>query len=59
VEDAVTSEGMGTGCTRAGEGMLAALGALNGAAVRFEHARQRPKASDNFRRRHHQAPKLP
>ena len=42
VEDAVAGEGMGTGCTRAGERMLAALGALNGAAVRFEHARQVP-----------------
>ena len=42
VEDAVAGEGMGTGCTRAGERMLAALGALDGAAVRFEHARQVP-----------------
>ena len=42
VEDAVAGEGMGTGCTRAGERMLAAVGALDGAAVRFEHARDVP-----------------
>lgn len=33
---------MGTACTRSGERMLASLGALNGAAVRFEHARHVP-----------------
>lgn len=42
VEDAAAGEGMGTGCTRAGERVLAALGALDGAAVRFEHARHVP-----------------
>jgi hypothetical protein len=42
VADAVAAEGMGTGCTRAGERLLAALGALDGAVARFEHARQVP-----------------
>lgn len=42
VEDAVAGEGMGTGCTRAGERLLAALGVLDGVAARFEHARHVP-----------------
>jgi len=42
VEDAVAGAGMGTGCTRSGERMLAALGALDGVAARFEHARHVP-----------------
>jgi len=39
IEDARAAEGLGTGCTRAGERVLAALGKLNGAASRFEHCR--------------------
>jgi transposase-like protein len=42
VEDAQAAEGMGTGCTRAGERMLAAVGALDGAAIRFEACRHVP-----------------
>ena len=42
IEDARAGEGLGTGCTRAGERMLAALGALDGAAIRFEHCRHVP-----------------
>jgi transposase-like protein len=36
IEDAQAAAGLGTGCTRAGERVLAALGKLNGAASRFE-----------------------
>jgi len=42
VSDAEAADGMGTGCTRAGERMLAALGALDGAAIRFESCRHVP-----------------
>jgi hypothetical protein len=42
VQDAQAAEGMGTACTRVEERMLAALGALDGAAIRFEAARQVP-----------------
>lgn len=42
VEDAQAAEGMGTGCTRAGERILAAMGALDGAAIRFEPCRHVP-----------------
>ena len=42
IEDACAGEGLGTGCTRAGERMLAALGAMDGAAIRFEHCRHVP-----------------
>lgn len=42
VEDAQAAEGMGTGCTRAGERILAAMGALDGAAIRFEACRHVP-----------------
>ncbi len=42
VEDAAAAEAMGTGCTRAGERVLAAMGALDGAAIRFEACRHVP-----------------
>jgi hypothetical protein len=42
VEDAAAAGGMGTGCTRAGERVLAAMGALDGAAIRFEACRHVP-----------------
>lgn len=42
LEDAQAAEGMGTGCTRSGERILAAVGKLNGAATRFEHCRAVP-----------------
>ena len=35
-KDADAAEGMGTGCTRLGERILAALGVLDGAQIRFE-----------------------
>ena len=40
--DAAAAEGLGTACTRTGERMLAALGALDEAATRFEPARAVP-----------------
>jgi transposase-like protein len=42
VEDAAAGEAMGTACTRPSERMLASIGALDGAGVRFEHARNVP-----------------
>lgn len=42
VEDASAAEGLGTGCTRAGERVMAALGLLNGVATRFEPCRDVP-----------------
>ena len=42
VRDALAAEGMGTACTRIGERVLAALGKLSGAAVRFEACRDVP-----------------
>jgi hypothetical protein len=39
VEDAVAASGMGTACTRVAERVLAALGKLHGAPVRFEPCR--------------------
>ena len=39
VEDAVAAEGMGTACTRVAERVLASLGKLDGAPVRFESCR--------------------
>jgi hypothetical protein len=41
-KDAEAAEGMGTACTRPGERILAALGALDGAEVRFEPCRDVP-----------------
>lgn len=40
--DAAAAEGLGTACTRTGERMLAALGALEEAATRFEPAKAVP-----------------
>lgn len=42
VQDAVAGEGMGTACTRVGERVLAAVGKLQGASVRFEVCRDVP-----------------
>ena len=42
LHDAQASEGLGTACTREGERILAALGALNGATTQFEHCRSVP-----------------
>jgi hypothetical protein len=42
IEDALAGEGLGTGCTRSGERMLASLGLIDEATTRFEHARQVP-----------------
>lgn len=42
VEDADAAEGFGTGCTRVGERMLAALGKLNGATTQFQLSRDVP-----------------
>jgi len=42
IDDAQAAEGMGTGCTRAGERVLAAMGAMEGAATRFEACRHVP-----------------
>ena len=42
LQDAQASEGLGTACTREGERILAALGALNGATTQFEHCRGIP-----------------
>ncbi len=42
VADAVAAQEMGTGCTRTGERVLAALGKLNGATVRFKCCRDVP-----------------
>jgi transposase len=42
IEDALASEGLGTGCTRSGERMLASLGLIDEAATRFEHVRHVP-----------------
>lgn len=39
LHDAEAGEGLGTACTRAGERMLAALGAIDGATTQFEHSR--------------------
>ena len=40
LQDAEAAEGLGhTACTRGGERMLAALGAINGATTRFAHCR--------------------
>ena len=39
VEDAAAASGMGTACTRVGERVLASLGKLDGAPVRFEPCR--------------------
>ena len=40
--DAAAAEGLGTACTRTGDRMLAALGALEAAATRFEPAKAVP-----------------
>lgn len=42
IKDAEAAEGMGTACTRSGERILAALGVLNGAEIRFEACRDVP-----------------
>ena len=42
IEDALAGEGLGTGCTRSGERMLASLGLIEEATTRFEHARHVP-----------------
>ncbi len=42
VKDAQAAEGMGTACTRPGERILAALGLLAGAGIRFEPCRDVP-----------------
>lgn len=42
VEDAEAAEILGTGCTRVGERVMAALGQLNGAATRFQLCRDVP-----------------
>ena len=42
--DAVAADGMGVGCTRVGERVLASLGKLIGATVRFEICLDVPKA---------------
>ena len=42
VQDAEAAQGMGTGCTRAGERILAALGKINGATVQFQCCRDVP-----------------
>ena len=39
LQDAEAAEGLGTACTRGGERLLAALGAINGATTRFAHCR--------------------
>jgi hypothetical protein len=39
IQDAQAAEGLGTACTRGGERMLAALGAINGATTQFAHCR--------------------
>jgi hypothetical protein len=39
LQDAQAAEGLGTACTRGGERILAALGAINGATTQFEHCR--------------------
>lgn len=42
IRDAEAAEGMGTACTRAGERILSAMGAVNGAEMRFEPCRDVP-----------------
>ena len=42
LQDMEAAEGLGTACTRSGERILAALGALNGATTQFEHCRSVP-----------------
>ena len=42
IKDAEAAEGMGTACTRAGERILAALGKLDGAEMRFERCNDVP-----------------
>jgi transposase len=42
IKDAEAAEGMGTACTRPGERILAALGLLDGAQIRFEPCRDVP-----------------
>ena len=42
IKDAEAADGMGTACTRSGERILAALGLLNGAEIRFEPCRDVP-----------------
>ena len=42
VRDALAAEGMGTACTRVGERVMAALGNLSGAPVRFDACRDVP-----------------
>ena len=44
VVDAAAADGMGVGCTRVGERVLASLGKLVGAAVSFENCLDVPKA---------------
>ena len=43
-QDVAAADGMGVGCTRVGERVLASLGKLIGAAVRFERCLDVPKA---------------
>ncbi len=42
LQDAQAAQGLGTACTRQGERVLAAVGALNGVATKFEHCRSVP-----------------
>ena len=42
IKDSEAAEGMGTACTRPGERILAALGVLNGAEIRFDACRDVP-----------------
>ena len=44
VVDIAAAEGMGTGCTRVGERILASLGKMVGAPVRFDRCLDVPKA---------------
>ncbi len=42
LQDMEAAQGLGTACTRSGERILAALGAINGATTQFEHCRDVP-----------------